>query len=168
MRSIEKQPRTFNVIFTMIISSALLLAIGCGDGDNVVYYDEYVHSRDFTFYTAIDPTTLTQEDSFHLYSIITEIAPMPEAYAIESNEDLVVFNQTHTRDVDEYISLTDLDTYTYFFIKDPGCPDYFEYSKHSYSNNVLTITFDHLHEPDIVCPAWIDELYLVFKARKSL
>jgi hypothetical protein len=92
---------------------------------------------------------------------------MPDAYAIESNEVLVVFNQTHTSDPDEYISLTDLDTYTYFFIRDPGCPDYFEYSKHSYNNNVLTITLDHFHEPDVVCPAVINELYLVFKARKS-
>jgi hypothetical protein len=153
-------------IYLMIIVVFVSTVCGCGDNDNVIY-DEYVRSRDFTFYTAIDPATLTQEDSFRLYSIINEVAPMPEAYAIESNEVLVVFNQTHTREPGEYISLADLDAYTYFFIRDPGCPDYFEYSKHSYSNNVLTITLDYFHEPDVVCPAVISELYLVFKAKKS-
>lgn len=51
--------------------------------------------------------------------------------------------------------------------RDPGCPDYFDYSHHSYSNNQLTITLDHFNEPDIVCPAVYVELFLVFKARKS-
>ena len=152
-------------IYFMIIFVFLITA--CGGGSDNVVYDEFVRSRNFTFNTTIDPTTLTQEDSFRLYSIITEIVPMPEAYAIESNEDLVVFNTTHTSDADEYISLNDLDIYTYLFIRDPGCPDYFEYSKHIYSNNVLTITLDHFHEPNVVCLAVINELYLVFKARKS-
>jgi hypothetical protein len=152
-------------IYFMIIFAFLITA--CGGGDDNVVYDEFVVTRYFAFNTAIDPATLTQEDSFRLYSIIIEIVPMPEAYAIETNEELDVFNGTHTSDADEYISLTDLDTYTYFFIRDPGCPDYFEYSKHSYSNNVLTIALDHFHEPNVVCPAVINELYLVFKARKS-
>ena len=153
-------------IYFMIIVVFLITSCNSGDGNNVVY-DEFVGSRDFVFDTAIDPTTLTQEDSFRLYSLIIEYAPDPGAYAIESNEDLDVFNQTHTSDPDEYISLNDLDTYTYFFIRDPGCPDYFVYSNHSYNNNMLTITLDHFHKPNVVCPAVIEELYLVFKAKKS-
>jgi hypothetical protein len=152
-------------IYSMIIF--VFLITSCGGGDDNVVYDEFRASRDFTFNTAIDPATLTQEDSFRLYSIIFYVAPELEAYVIENDEDLVFFNHTQTSETDEYISLTDLDTYTYFFIRDPGCPDYFEYSKHSYSNNVLTITLDHFHEPDVVCPAAINKLYLVFKARKS-
>jgi len=152
-------------IYFMIIFVFLITA--CGGGSDYVVHDEFVRARYFTFNTAIDPTTLTQEDSFRLYSIVIDFLPKPEAYAIESNEDLDVFNQTHTRDADEYISLTDLDTYTYFFIRDPGCPDYFDYSQHIYSNNLLTIRLDHFHEPNVVCPAVINELYLVFKARKS-
>jgi serpin B len=152
--------------FFFIIFIFLITCCNSGDGNNVVN-DEFVGSRDFTFNTDIDPTTLTQEDSFRLYSYVPSFAPMPEAYAIESNEDLVVFNQTHTSDEDEYVSLDNLDTYTYFFIRDPGCPDYFDYSDHSYSNNVLTITLDRFHEPNVECPAEYVELYLVFKARKG-
>jgi serpin B len=153
-------------IYFLIIVVFLITACGGGDGNNVVN-DVFVGSRDFVFDTAIDPTTLTQEPSFRLYSYVPSFAPMPESYAIESNEDLVVFNQTHTSDPDEYVSLNDLDTYTYFFIRDPGCPDYFDYSDHSYSNNVLTITLDHFHEPNVECPAVIGQLYLVFKAKKG-
>ena len=34
MHSIEKQPRTFHIIFTIIISSILLLVAGCGGDGN--------------------------------------------------------------------------------------------------------------------------------------
>lgn len=153
-------------IYLMII--VVLILTACNGSDSHYYDDvEFVDSRDFTFDTSIDPTTLTQEDSFRLYSLITEFAPEPEAYAIESDVDLDVFNGTHTSDPDEYVYLNDLDTYTYFFIRDPGCPDYFDYSHHNYSDNLLTITLDHFHEPNVVCPAVIQELYLVFKANKS-
>ena len=151
-----------------LMMTVVLFITACNGSDSYYYVDdEFVDSRDFTFDISIDSTTLTQEDSFRLYSLVTEIAPQPEAYAIESNEDLDVFNGTHTSDPDEYISLNDLDTHTYFFIRDPGCPDYFDYSHHNYSNNLLTITLDHFHEPNVVCPAVIQELYLVFKAMKS-
>jgi hypothetical protein len=33
MRSINKQPRTFHIIFMIIISSAVLLVVGCGGDD---------------------------------------------------------------------------------------------------------------------------------------
>jgi hypothetical protein len=128
---------------------------------------EFVDSIDFIFDTSIDPTTLTHEDSFRLSSPIIEIAPEHEAYAIESDVDLDLFNHTQTSNPDEYISLSDLDTYTYFFIRDPGCPDYFVYSHHSYSDNLLTITIHHFHQPDVLCPAVTEALYLVFKANKS-
>ena len=149
----------------LIIIFSLLTVFSCSDSDDA--NDEFLGSRDFTFNTTIDPNTLTQEDSFTVYSPVIEFAPDPESYTIENNEDLDVFNGTHISDPNEYISLFDLDTYTYFFIRDPGCPDYFDDSHHKYSNNQLTITLDHFHEPNIVCPAEYVELYLVFKARKD-
>ena len=54
-----------------------------------------------------------------------------------------------------------------FFIRDPGCPDYFDYADHSYSNNILTITLDEFHQKDAACPAAIYQVYLVFKAEKN-
>jgi hypothetical protein len=45
MRSIEKQPRTLYVIFTILISSILLLAIGCGGEDE---YEILVYEIDMT------------------------------------------------------------------------------------------------------------------------
>jgi hypothetical protein len=119
--------------------------------------------QNFVFNTSIDPTSLAQEDNFRIYK--TFIAPREESYAIESDVDLDAFN--HTLDVNEQVFFTDLNTSTYFLIRDPGCPDYFYYSHHIYSNNVLTINLDHFHEPNVVCPAVIEELYIVFKANKN-
>ena len=148
------------IYFVMIF--LILTVSGCSDSDGES--DQFLGSKDFTFNTTIDPTTLTQEDSFRITN--TLIAQRDETYAIESEIDLDAFNQT--LDTNDQISLNDLDGYTYFFIRDPDCPEYFDYSEHSYSNNVLTITIDHFREPpDIACPAWITELYLVFKAEKS-
>lgn len=149
-------------IYFMIIVIFLITACSSGDNNNAVN-DEFVGSRDFTFNTAIDSTILTQEDSFRIYE--TSIAPRDEAYAIENDANLDAFNQTLA--ADEQISLTDLDTYTYYVIRDPGCPDYFDYSNHSYNNNLLTITLDHFHVPNVVCLSIIEELYLVFKAKKN-
>ena len=152
-------------IFYML--SALVFFTACnGDSDNNIR-DEYINTRNFVFDTAIDPSTLTQEDSSNIYSNVTEFAPSPESFLIESSEDLDLFNQSQIQDEDEWISLGDLDSHTFFFIRDPGCPDYFDYSNHSYSNNILTIILDHFHEPDVVCPVIISELYIVFKASKS-
>ncbi len=140
----------------------LLSVFSCSDSD--VVYDEFLGSRNFTFNTVIVPTTLTQEDSFRINN--TLIGQRAETYVIENDIDLDAFNQT--LDINDKVSLNDLDVYTYFFIRDPDCPEYYDYSDHSYSNNVLTITFDHFHDPPgTVCPAEITELYLVFKAKKS-
>ncbi len=158
--------KTKTIYFILIIS--LFTALGCSDSDDAKdSNDELLGSRDFIFNTAIDPSTLVQEDSFTIYSPVIEIVAAPESYTIESNDDLEVFNGTHSSDQNEYISLPDLETYTYFFIRDPVCPDYFDYSHHDYSDNQLTITLDHFHERDIECPAEYIESYLVFKAAKS-
>lgn len=155
--------------FYFIIFFSLLTFFSCSDShsDSNDASDELLGPRDFIFNTAIDPSTLTQEDSFTIYSPVIEIVADPESYAIENNGDLEVFNGTHMSDQDEYISLFDLDTHTYFFIRGPVCPDYFDYSHNNYSNNQLTITLDHFHEPDTECPAIYVESYLVFKAVKS-
>jgi len=152
--------KTKTIYFFIIF--LLLTAFSCSDSDDA--NDEFLGSRNFTFNTIIDPTTLTQEDSFRINN--TLIGQRDETYAIENEIDLNAFNQT--LDIKDQVSLYDLDVYTYFFIRDPDCPEYYDYSDHSYSNNVLTITFDHFHDPPgTVCPAWITELYLVFKAEKS-
>lgn len=150
--------------FLTIFFPFFLLA-GCNDDSDGS--DVFVESRNFVFTASIDATSLTQEDSFYILSPVTEFAPDPEAYTIEDNEDLTVFNQTHTNNPDEYISLADLDTWTYFFIRDPGCPDYFEYEENSYGDSSLTITLYRFHQPDVACAATYMELYLVFKARKD-
>jgi hypothetical protein len=140
----------------------LLTVYSCSDSDGAS--DQFLGSKDFTFNAAIDPTTLTQEDNFRIHD--PNIAPRDETYAIESQADLDAFNQTV--DANDQVSLDDLDVYTYFFIRDPDCPEYYDYSDHSYSNNILIITIGHFREPpDIACPAWITELYLVFRAEKS-
>ncbi len=148
-------------IYSIIILLFFALC-GCSDSDDA--NDEFLGSRDFTFNTVIDPATIIQEDSFIIYD--TEIAARDEAYIIESELDLDTFNQT--LNANEQASLDDLDIYTYFFIRGPDCPEYFDYSDHSYSNNELTIILDHFREPpDSVCSASIMELYLVFKAEKN-
>ena len=157
-----------NKTIYFVIIFSLLTVFSCSDSDDANdANDEFLGYRDFIFNTTIDPTTLTQEDSFTIYSPVIEIIAAPESYTIVNNEELDVFNGTHTSDSNEYISLFDLDTYTYFFIRAPVCPDYFEYSHHNYSNNQLTITLDHFHEAGIVCSAEYVELYLVFRAKKT-
>lgn len=146
--------------------TALLFLFACNGNDKNEGGYEYLGSESFTFTTEIDPTSLTQEESFHINSPITEIVANPGEYIIEDNDDLDTFNQTHARYQDEYISLNDLDTSTYFFIKVPGCPNFYDYADHSYNNGNLTITLDHFYEPDIACTANIYELYIVFKAGK--
>ena len=155
------------IIYIFLSFAFFITACTCnGDNDNN-NADEFIESRDFVFDTAIDPASLTQKESFRLYSIVESFLPMPEEYLIENNDDLLFFNGTHTSDLNEYVSLSDLDTYTYFFIRDPGCPDYFDYSDHSYDNNLLAITLDHLHESDVEFPAVSSDLYIVFKAEKD-
>lgn len=132
----------------------------CSDNENA---DEFLGVRSFTFNSVVDSSTLIQEDSFRIMN--TLIAQRNETYKIESDIDLEVFNQTLIEN--DHVLLDDLNVYTYFFIRDPDCPEYFDYSNHRYSNNVLTISFYHFHgHPDTVCPAWVTELYLVFKAEK--
>jgi hypothetical protein len=138
---------------------------GCGGGSGCDVDSELLGSRDFIFGTTIDPTTLTQEDSIRLYESI--FTTRDEAYAIENQGDLDTFNQTLTES--EQVLLDDLDTYTYFFIRSPGCPDYFEYATHNYNYviDMLTITVDHIHFSGVSCKKSIEELFLVFKANKK-
>lgn len=153
-----------------LVIIALLFFTGCNSGDeNEDVFGDYkfIRSENFDFNAAIVPNALIQEESFTIFLPITEIAAEPEAYVIEGQTDLVFFNTTHIKDQDEYILINDLDTYTYFFILDPGCPDFFDYSHHSYNNNMLIITLDHFHETGVACAAMYSELYLVFKAPKS-
>ncbi len=149
----------------LIIIAFLTAGCGSGGGADNDETDRLIGSRNFVFNAAIDPATLTQEDSFRIMN--TLIAKRDETYAIEDEIDLDAFNQT--LNANDQVSLNDLDVYTYFFIRDPDCPEYFDYSDHSYNNSVLTITLDHFHNPpDTACPAWISDLYLVFKAHKNI
>ena len=150
-----------SVIFVLIV---VFLILSCGGGGSGNDADaEWVGARNFSFNTIIDASTLTQEDSFRLYESFS--VPRDEAYVIQSNSDLDAFNQTLT--TNEQLSLSDTDTHTYFFIRDPGCPDYFAYSTHSYSHNLLIIALDHFHQPNVGCTAEMQELIIVFKADKS-
>ena len=148
--------------YCMMIIILLIAACGGGGGDNDTSA-EFLGSTDFVFNTIIDSTTLIQEDSFTIRESF--FVPRNEAYVIQSDGDLDTFNQTLT--ANEQISLADLDTYTYFFLTDPGCPDFFDYSNHSYNSDMLTITLDHFHQPNVGCADVLEELFVVFKAIKT-
>ncbi len=150
-------------IYLLIIFIFTSTVCGCSDEDGPA--DQYTGSSIFTFDTAIEPTTLTQEDDLCLYSYLESFVARCEACEIENESDLLTFNGT--LEEYEHVSLNDMDTHTYFFIRDPGCPDYFDYADHSYSNNILTITLDEFHQKDAACPAAIYQVYLVFKAEKN-
>ena len=66
------------------IISALLFFSECNGDNGNDARDEFIDSRYFVFDTAINPSSLTQEDSFSIYSIVTEFAPAPESYLIEA------------------------------------------------------------------------------------
>jgi hypothetical protein len=71
------------------------------------------------------------------------------------------------------VTLSNVDTFTYFLIQEPGCPEFFEYAGSNYDNGVLSITLNHFILDGGLCPAGPIE-YLggglqfdVFRAQKS-
>ena len=147
----------------LIVLAFAALATACGSDD-----DEssrvLVGSDDLEFTTTINiDLPLTQEDSISLYESVS--LQHDDQYIVENSDDLSAINDTLTDS--EKLSFTDLDVSSYFLIKDFNCPDYYEFSKAVYDDDLLTITLDHYRITDAVCAAVVNETYLVFKATKN-
>lgn len=123
---------------------------------------KFVATEQFVFTAAIDPATLQKVNGFSITHSFDQTRAL--SYPIWTQLELGAFNQTVSPD--ERVTLEDLDAFTYFFVRAPGCPDFYELAGHSYEGGVLTLTLNRFTVPDVACPAVLVESYDVFKARK--
>jgi len=125
---------------------------------------KFIAAESFSFDAAIDPATLTvvPEKYFALYNSFH--SAFDRTYAIASAQQLEAFNQKVS--ANEKISLDNFDAFTYFLIKAPRCPDFFEYANNTYERSTLVITLNHFTVLDVACAAVMVQSYYVFRARK--
>jgi len=126
----------------------------------------FVESRNFQLSAAIDPATMTPLET-RSFGFDPFVFPTEESYRIATQNDLDLFNQQLP--LTWQLSLTDLDLHSYFLIRAPACPDWFELAG-AQSNGQATddfiLTVNQFTLTDVACAAVIEKLYAVFQADK--
>jgi hypothetical protein len=153
-------------ILSLVISIFLFSCINGGIDLPTSFTDtraKFVSSKRISFQTKIDAETLTQEQGFSLSGSFDSRQRRATAYIISTQEELNAFNQTVS--LHERVILDNLQIYTYFFMRAPSCPEFFEYVSHSYEEGTLTIVLNHFTVRR-ACPLIMVETYYVFRARK--
>jgi hypothetical protein len=148
------------------------LLVACGsDNDNTPKSTtnpdaKFVGTEKYQISADIDPETFTQVEPEYLGFDDGISPPREGSYVITAQSDLDLFNQELP--VDQQVVLTDLDLYSYFFIRAPYC-SWFELSSIKpvdQSLNEFIVTFNEFNLPDVVCAAVMEKTYYVFKAEK--
>ncbi len=160
--------------FYLIIASILFQS--CSSDSSSDSNTTLLETRTFTFTAAIDPSTLTQQQSIiisHVSSTLnTSTFIYTDPITISTSTELDALNSTVVNDEQQYIVQTfaDLGSYTYFLIPAPYCPEYLEYAGSSYNNGHLSITVNHFIDRGVLCPAnaisLLDGYYDVYRANK--
>ena len=124
----------------------------------------FVATETFSFDAAVDPATLmlVPEKYISLYNSFHSM--FDRSYVIANPQQLEIFNQKVS--ANERISLDNFDTFTYFLLRAPGCPAFFEYAHNRYQGSALVITLNHFTVPDVACAAVMVQSYYVFRAKK--
>ena len=156
-----------------IVTLLGLLMQSCGSGSTPAPTSTtnpkgvYVSTQNYTFASRVDPATLTYNGQTAT-SIINGTS-----YVINNTNDLYAINQNASSTIFanyQPISINDLGTYSYYFIKAAGCPFYSEYSGVELSGgDSLSIKLNVFTLGNISCPQIVGiNYYHVFKATKVL
>jgi hypothetical protein len=145
----------------LIAASILFQSCDSATADN----RRFIESRSFSFTAAIDPSTLTQQQQIvNIYSSAT--ATRDSTYTISTSSELNAFNATLGAG-EQPVTLDNLDTYTYFLVQEPACPESYVYTGNSYNNGVLVITADFFFLEDVACANEVTSWqYDIFRANK--
>lgn len=90
---------------------------------------------------------------------------LAKSYVISTPADLEAFNKTLSS-TEKKVSLNDLDRYTYFLLRAPGCPAFYELAGGAYEHGELVISVNHFTITDAACAAVLVESYYVVRAYK--
>jgi hypothetical protein len=125
---------------------------------------QFIGTLDYLFRTDIRAETLTQQPN-QVAAVFEETGE--QQYLIASKADLDAFN---TALPSAHLTLSELDTYAYFFIRILSCPFYDELADTSYSNGTLRISrnrFKRVNQ-NPTCAPLPGSTYDVFRAQHAL
>jgi len=146
----------------IIIVLLTILSFSCNRNPSSPDGDTFLELKSFSFTAPIDSGSLKQETNIALYSSFHFVRE--DSYTIQTAQDLADFNSLV--DGSEQVSLSNLNSITYFLFRGPFCSEYFQYYDHSYTGGTLTIRLAHYRKENIACTALVYDNYYVFSGNK--